>query len=75
MSNPYKANLTRAGIPRNHHGFFLVDLRAIVMSYDVRVAGTPSCYPSFCVFARDWSEDEKIAQVIPKICVLGWHDH
>ena len=45
------------------------------MGLDVRVAGTPSCYPSSFVFARDWSEDEKIAQVIPKTCVYGWHDH
>jgi hypothetical protein len=75
VANPYKANLTRAGIPRNHHGFILLDLRSIVMGHDVRVAGTPSCYPSFFVFASEWNHDEKIAPVIPKTCIYGWHDH
>ena len=52
IANPMKANLTRAGISRGRHGFILLDLRRIVHGQDVRVAGTPSCYPSFFVFAR-----------------------
>ena len=47
----------------------------MVQGLDVRVAATPSCYPSFFAFARVWSRDGKSACVIPREGVFGWHDH
>ena len=52
-----------------------MDLRGVVQGLDVRVAATPSCYPSFFAFATVWSRGGKSAEVVPRQAVFGWHDH
>ena len=52
----------------------MVDFRDIVRWRKVRVAGTPSCYPSLFVFPRDWVSGDGDGNTVPAEDILGYYD-
>ena len=52
----------------------LVDFRAVVRHLKVRVAGTPSPYPSVFAFPETFSPEIAPPRLIPPEAILGYHD-
>ena len=73
IANPRTYNRARATCPTRHEGMILVDFREVVRNMEVRVAGTPSYYPSVFVFTPTFRVGVDHPQMIPPQAILGFH--
>ena len=74
IANPQLFLRDRApNVDPRHEGFIMVDLRTAARQLDVRVAATPSYYPSVIAFPPGTAPGTQNPRVIPPIGVLGFH--
>ena len=59
VANPTKLSKELANVSSVAEGLILADVRATVRYQEVRVAGTPSSYPNFLVFPKNWETGDR----------------
>jgi len=73
IANPQLFHRERSCVETRHDGFLMVDLRAAARKKDLRVAATPSYYPSIIAFPPNHNPADEYPLGIPRQGILGVH--